>query len=591
MFRRSATRLFWSLLWFSPSVVYAALPAAPTAVPVFLDSLESGDNCRWSSAVPPEPDTCSDLAWNGCETDIDCGGRSCPACSLGLACLQDSDCLSGICNQGACDIGYTLTVTHTGGGRVTSSPAGIDCGATCSALFDAETLVTLTATPDGDAIFLGWSGLCPMGPTCSVLVSQAASVAAHFGHSVTITRNGTGTVTSTPAGITCGATCSGTFEHGTTVTLAARTTNGSGWYFSGWAGDCAAAGPFHDCSLNVGAPQSVTANFSSRTWNLAFVSSTLISPTLGSVEAYDTQCNLLASAAGINNVIGTQYVAWISSTASNAVSRLGGARGWVKMDGTPFADTPSALVTENQVFQPLDLDETGARRTWEVVMTGTWHNGTVEDQNNCNDWTPRFSDFVAVGSTAAGPVRWSLSYYRRCDQPYRIYCLGTTRTVALSAPVTTGKRIWLSNSPYIPDPATTPDEACAVDQPGARALVATTTVPASTVIDPGSTYVAMNGQLVGTGAELLAAGRLQSGIWQYHDGTYLDYNEVTAWTGSQQGSDLTGLGTWEGTCHDWTSHVGGRGRYSEPAFIDRLWWNGWNGICSAWTKHLICVEP
>ena len=34
----------------------------------------------------------------------------------------------------------------TGGGTVTSAPAGIDCGSTCSATFPAGTMVTLTAT-------------------------------------------------------------------------------------------------------------------------------------------------------------------------------------------------------------------------------------------------------------------------------------------------------------------------------------------------------------------------------------------------------------------------------------------------------------
>src|SRR5438093_79780 len=42
----------------------------------------------------------------------------------------------------------TLSVTRSGSGTgtVTSEPAGIDCGGTCSADFDDGTLVTLTAT-------------------------------------------------------------------------------------------------------------------------------------------------------------------------------------------------------------------------------------------------------------------------------------------------------------------------------------------------------------------------------------------------------------------------------------------------------------
>src|SRR5438046_6968872 len=45
---------------------------------------------------------------------------------------------------------FTITVSKTGTGRgtVASSPAGINCGATCSASYNSGTTVTLTATPD-----------------------------------------------------------------------------------------------------------------------------------------------------------------------------------------------------------------------------------------------------------------------------------------------------------------------------------------------------------------------------------------------------------------------------------------------------------
>ena len=57
---------------------------------------------------------------------------------------------------------YNLTVNKlgTGSGTVTSSPEGIDCGSDCSGDYAPGTQVTLTATPDLDSIFLGWSGDC-----------------------------------------------------------------------------------------------------------------------------------------------------------------------------------------------------------------------------------------------------------------------------------------------------------------------------------------------------------------------------------------------------------------------------------------------
>ena len=57
---------------------------------------------------------------------------------------------------------FTLTVKKagTGTGTVTSDPAGINCGAECRETYDIDTIVTLTATPDGDSVFAGWSGDC-----------------------------------------------------------------------------------------------------------------------------------------------------------------------------------------------------------------------------------------------------------------------------------------------------------------------------------------------------------------------------------------------------------------------------------------------
>lgn len=54
----------------------------------------------------------------------------------------------------------TLTVTKSGDGTgtVTSSPSGINCGGDCSEVYTANTVVTLTPTPDANNAFAGWSG-------------------------------------------------------------------------------------------------------------------------------------------------------------------------------------------------------------------------------------------------------------------------------------------------------------------------------------------------------------------------------------------------------------------------------------------------
>jgi hypothetical protein len=77
-------------------------------------------------------------------------------------------------------INYTLSVSVSGNGTVTSSPGGINCGATCSASFASATQVTLTATPATGSSFNDWSGACNGTSTCSVAMNAAESVAANF---------------------------------------------------------------------------------------------------------------------------------------------------------------------------------------------------------------------------------------------------------------------------------------------------------------------------------------------------------------------------------------------------------------------------
>ena len=67
---------------------------------------------------------------------------------------------------------------------------------------------------------------------------------------------GTGTVTSSPAGINCGSTCTATYANGTTVTLTASPTSRS--RFSGWSGDCTGRST---CVLTMTANHAVTATF------------------------------------------------------------------------------------------------------------------------------------------------------------------------------------------------------------------------------------------------------------------------------------------------------------------------------------------
>ncbi len=94
--------------------------------------------------------------------------------------------VNGIVDTGAYEtnyVSYSLTVQleGTGGGLVTSFPAGIDCGVTCTAVFEENEVVTLTAVADTNAKFIGWSGAgCAGEDACVVTLTHSQLVTATF---------------------------------------------------------------------------------------------------------------------------------------------------------------------------------------------------------------------------------------------------------------------------------------------------------------------------------------------------------------------------------------------------------------------------
>ena len=76
--------------------------------------------------------------------------------------------------------------------------------------------------------------------------------------------NGTGSVTSSPAGIDCGTECSANFDPHMTVTL--TVTTGLETVFSGWAGACSGT---EDCIVSMDQARSVTATFTLNTYLLS----------------------------------------------------------------------------------------------------------------------------------------------------------------------------------------------------------------------------------------------------------------------------------------------------------------------------------
>jgi uncharacterized repeat protein (TIGR02543 family) len=140
----------------------------------------------------------------------------------------------------------TLTVTGGAGGVVTSLPGGIDCGTRCVAGFEAGAGVSLVVRTRPGYAFAGWGGACSGTQTCDLTLASNAAVTASFvavpagQYAVTVRDFGEGTVQSSPAGVSCGTTCSAAFPANSKVVLLA--TPKPGYTFVGWTGACAGSG-------------------------------------------------------------------------------------------------------------------------------------------------------------------------------------------------------------------------------------------------------------------------------------------------------------------------------------------------------------
>ena len=129
-----------------------------------------------------------------------------------------------------------------------------------------ESSNTAVATIDGSGLA---SGLNPgtttitatdsSGATASTTLTVVAQTGT-FTLSVIRAGTGTGSVSSNPPGINCGADCSEPYNSGSSVTLTATASGGS--TFAGWSGCNTVSGA--TCTVAMSAAATVTATFNQR---------------------------------------------------------------------------------------------------------------------------------------------------------------------------------------------------------------------------------------------------------------------------------------------------------------------------------------
>jgi hypothetical protein len=198
------------------------------------------------------------VTWSGCAKVFEVGGEK--QCEVTMSAAKAVTATFKL-NQ----VALKVTKAGTSTGTVKSSPAGIECGAKCTANFDEGSTVTLTGIPGPSTEAAQWSGCASVDAEdkCLVTMSAAKAVTATFNHpqfplTVTKVGPGNGTVTSTPAGIECGSACSAGFDQGSTVTLAS--VSGTHSEAVQWSG-CDTIDGENRCLVTMGAARAVTATY------------------------------------------------------------------------------------------------------------------------------------------------------------------------------------------------------------------------------------------------------------------------------------------------------------------------------------------
>jgi hypothetical protein len=367
-----------------------------------------------------------------------------------------------------------------------------------------------------------------------------------------------GAVTSMPSGINCSPTvdrCSQDFPRGSTVTLTAVTLPGS--RFSGWTGGgCQGTGT---CVITLAIDNSIEAAFEDAAGghNFAFVTTDAHPPSMWNpISRADALCAADAAAAGLP--AGHTYVAWLSTSTMDAKDRLAGARGWVRIDGQPIADTVADL-TSNKMLFPIRITAAGAvvglnGAGHSPVATGTALDGT-KTTSTCTDWSST-TTMVRIGNAQNAGQTWTDWFdgdAAFCANLERLLCFGTDRNTPLTVARSTGRLAFVTAGAWAPGGGiATADAFCQTEANAAsrsgtfKALLATTTASAASRMNmSGSAWVRADGMpLAAPGATPFDG--LQTPINVRADGSYTGGNWVAIGAAS-----LTQNATANKNCNDW----------------------------------------
>ena len=158
-----------------------------------------------------------------------------------------------------------------------------------------------------------------------------------------------------------------------------------------------------------------------------FITDVTFKGDLGGIDGGDGKCQAIAADAGLTG----KYVAWLSDSSSDAISRL-------SLDAGPLRLSTGVLVAETVA----ELARTGPRTSIIVdergksyvpgdcdgglaVWTGTLADGgALRPYVDCGRWsTSASSDAGVTGLVGGVGTTWSVGCQRTCDVPAALLCI------------------------------------------------------------------------------------------------------------------------------------------------------------------------
>lgn len=282
----------------------------------------------------------------------------------------------------------------------------------------------------------------------------------------------------------------------------------------------------------------------------------------------DQLCAMHASEVGL---AGT-FRAWISTPGSHALSRIAGARGWVRGDGQPVADLP-ADVAQGKLFVPIRLDERGGvAASNDLVVTATRDGMLAGD--DCASFTSATGD-VIVGTPLGTTGDWTDTTTKVCGSTARLYCFQVDRAVAVTPLTTNGRLAFVSTSKWNRSGGiASADALCGGEATLAGiggtflAVVASTSAPAaSRFSSAGPTWVRRDGVAIAATAADVLAGNLLAPPNVTVGNAYYGGPVVTG------ASSITAVATDTTSCADWTDTTGNGSINGSSGTISSRWFD------------------